>query len=601
VRDHLDDYDGVRLRTWHPRPSHSPLVEYGAERAETCELCRSSKTATLIPVDPASFSAQLPASVTRIVPSVSDSRDNRRLWELSDATAGAIDMDAPPLEARFRPRGSMAFVFHLKRLLTNPEFRAAAIDRLKQLMRDRRKDPISTDLLLIPEHELELAGAADLINEMTPLIGVPGRVLGFPPRGDWAADLVDAVREAERAITVLNIGSVSGTTLQSAVTSIQSARRPGHYELTGLVLHARPPDIRAWRTLENSYSHRLFYAWHTYLPDWSPLEDEKLTLAGLHPDDLEALSETGRKFVADRRRFPSQGVGASDMGPLWGTNVDTKVSPDSIFGQGIRGVAIYAAVAAAMQRSRYEARDLAAPARRVFEMPAIARSYYDPLILGSVLRWAQPDEIWWGAELGEEAVTVAAMLERATPAHRPPLLAELLLAAAQGKLNAPGARVARTYVDGVLAREDLSETERSALEVGARLVAPQESEDARRLRVLSTGEAITNASTPEDLLNLVPGILRDLRQGRLPIDVSAQLSERVFAVQGRVQPGTSAVQASRQAYSLCSQAAQAAVRATLAAAAGDQASFESALDDAQVRLRAARTEIAAAGDLASSM
>ena len=67
-------------------------------------------------------------------------------------------------------------------------------------------------------------------------------------------------------------------------------------------------------------------------------------------------------------------------------------------------------------------------------MPAIVRSYYDPIILGSLLRWLRPQEVWWGADEGDEDLTISILLERSNEAGARQLLPELLLAAAQGKV-----------------------------------------------------------------------------------------------------------------------------------------------------------------------
>jgi hypothetical protein len=62
--------------------------------------------------------------------------------------------------------------------------------------------------------------------------------------------------------------------------------------------------------------------------------------------------------------------------------------------------------------------------QRVFEMPAIARSYYDPMILSAILRWLQPHEAWWGTQARDEHNVIHALLERATIEHRAILLPE---------------------------------------------------------------------------------------------------------------------------------------------------------------------------------
>src|SRR5690606_28811229 len=64
---------------------------------------------------------------------------------------------------------------------------------------------------------------------------------------------------------------------------------------------------------------------------------------------------------------------------------------------------------------------------------AIVNSYYDPIILACIFRWMHPGEVWWGSRSIDARAAMAHMIQR-TGDGRPLLLAELLLAAAEGKV-----------------------------------------------------------------------------------------------------------------------------------------------------------------------
>jgi hypothetical protein len=454
IASHQDEMDNVLMRTWHPRPGQEPLISYGGTTADACDLCRDSKTATLIPVSPRSFDGSLPATLAKITPQVSDAERNSQLWELSnmsDGDSGAITLDSAPNESMiaWRAPGNMAIVIRHERLLTNPSFcTAAAHSLLKQLDDQGKRPPHSPDLVLIPEHEYTLKGRSELIAAMSEILGAQPDVASFPANGIWRADLQEKVKRAENSIAILTLGAVTGTTLQSALAAVQASRDSRPYDLYAYVLHARLSEQRAWQALENSYSGLIFAAWHSYLPDRSALDEERKTLEAISDSQAKSLSAGAKRFLDERQRFLAA-VDVAKSGVFWGSTVDSHLTPNSLFGQDLHGPAVYVAVCSAMERARKEQRSQAAPVRRVFEMPAIVRSYYDPMILAAILRWLRPHEAWWGYE-NTESTTIAAVLNRATPDHLTILIPELLLASAQGKLKGAGTTVVRRKAQAVL-------------------------------------------------------------------------------------------------------------------------------------------------------
>ena len=123
-----------------------------------------------------------------------------------------------------------------------------------------------------------------------------------------------------------------------------------------------------------------------------------------------------------------------DGEPVWPSKHRPLLRPGSRYGQGLRAVTTYAAVGAAMQSARVNATQVGAPVWQQFELPAVLRSYFDPLIIAALLRWLEPHEAWWGARPEEAANVIAEAFARATEGDRKILLPELLLAAAQGKV-----------------------------------------------------------------------------------------------------------------------------------------------------------------------
>jgi hypothetical protein len=103
----------------------------------------------------------------------------------------------------------------------------------------------------------------------------------------------------------------------------------------------------------------------------------------------------------------------------------------------------------------------------MFEMPAILRSYYDPVILCCVLRWLRSTEMWWGDVPRDGEVALTQAIRRTGESELPMLLAELLLAGAQDKLPPGALEVVRA--DATILAERLGAPQNAALELGLRL------------------------------------------------------------------------------------------------------------------------------------
>jgi hypothetical protein len=110
------------------------------------------------------------------------------------------------------------------------------------------------------------------------------------------------------------------------------------------------------------------------------------------------------------------------------------------------------------------------PDFRVFEMAALSRSYYDPLILGCMLRWMRPHEVFWGWTSAEAKTTALHILDRAESLGEEVLVPEMLLAAGQGKLTREAAEVTTGVAQRMLGDRETPEELAAILEAGLTLV-----------------------------------------------------------------------------------------------------------------------------------
>jgi hypothetical protein len=459
----------ARLRTWHPRPGDEPIIPAGSGHAEACAECRSDDRSLLVPIDPDTFEAVFPASVTRMMPSLTDARRNRPLWEACDGTDAISLEDRPrPGVEMFRPLGQMPIRVDLERLFSSERFRASAADVVRGEIDAMGASTAGIDTLLVLDDDHDKY-AADFIDRIRPCFSDALEIARFPRDGAWGTALVETVKQAS-GIAILTKGTVTGTSIQRALVAAQRYRQPGE-QITGIIGYARLNDKRAWETLENSFARRLVCAFHGYLGHRSPLQSERATLDNLtNSSGLSALSAAAREFFDRRGEFCSAPEGSPGEGLFWGASSNDRLTPNSIFGQGLRPRATYVGVASAMERSRQEAEAKAAPARYVFDMPAIVRSYYDPLILSAIIRWLEPSEQWWGENDADVEGVIHDMMRR-SGSERLVLVPELLLASAQGKVAPAALRAVVAYAETLRGSSDFSAAELAPVELGL-LLAP---------------------------------------------------------------------------------------------------------------------------------
>lgn len=475
-----------RIDIWTPLEYGAPLVERLDPHDPTlgCSLCRSSR-APLVSIDPRNFEMLLPSQFDRILLDLDDPRDNRPLWDAANRT-GALSVEQPPVERvashRIEDKAPMPIKLDLHRLIVDPELVEATSERIAELTKpasDESEDarrailPADHDLVLVADHEADNLAFEAFWPKVSSGLCAPGaRVAHFTADEPFSEELTEKILAAKKVL-VFALGTVTGGTLQRGLVGVQTART-GHprYSVSAFVLHARPASWREWRNLRNAFNFELFYGWLSILPDRSPLRDEARLLTAL---DESSLSPTVIDLRAERLALCGGTIGSpaagdpapepSDPSPgshvndsaspedkkvrtpdrpalLWGQPPDETLTPNSILGQGLRDVPAYVAVGSAMAASLKDG-NAGVPVLRVFDVSAVTRSYFDPMIICCFLRWLRPHECFWGWTPIDSRATARYIINRADQAQRRFLIPEMLLAAAQGKLTAEAAKEVR--------------------------------------------------------------------------------------------------------------------------------------------------------------
>lgn len=428
--------DNVSVRTWHVAGA---VVD---RRPEDCDLCRDPERNRVVQIDPRTFGGMVLPAPDPVMPSALWALQHRQFWELADA-ANAIVLEGVPDVGGHHPRHGatkrMAVKVDFDRLLADPhwqDFADACWHRLNEL--ESADNPLRDyDAVVIDAADRRRPNFDDFLSDV--IDDRAKQVIVFDPAANDRFSDVDAITSADRVL-VFRLGAVSGLSLQSVLVAVQDQRRQlaQGAEIDALVCHVRPSSLRQQKTLKNSFGGNLVALWESVLPEdlRSPLQDEHDTLSRV---DDATLGADIAGFIDDRRTICSNP--GTDDPVLWGiADVDAdeaRLSPHSVFGENLRARAAYAAIGSAVHEARMHGeRGRGAPLWRQFEVSAIVNSYYDPIILACIFRWMHPGEVWWGLRSIDARAAMAHMIQR-TGDGRPLLLAELLLAAAEGKVPSP--------------------------------------------------------------------------------------------------------------------------------------------------------------------
>jgi len=459
--------------------------------ANACPLCRSSESARLVYIDPRSFEAMVLPEPKLLMPDVAHAVEARDLWSSYDAVRGVGVQCLPHPETRdLRAHRELLAVrcypHSLFARASTPGdgsvrqpggvFLDHVTQRARKVAAAHRNaeqvdpwDPALCSTLVVTQSDRDSPGFLEFLGALAEGLG----------RDPWQAAQIVVVPKpytdipaqpfthpTAGGVLVVTVGTVTGSTMQQLLVGLHDVTEA---TIGGLVIHARPERPRDWAVLQNSYNRRLDALWLTYLPWRSPLDEEGSVLQRA-PNPLSRLdapadlAEAASRFLAMRLEITApaakdwvertgrvESTNADPYAVFWGmelappnTTVDGEpvwsamgrpvLRPGSRFGHRLRALTTYAAVGAAMQSARVRARQVGAPVWQQFELPAILRSYFDPLIIASLLRWLEPHEAWWGTRPEEAEAVMAEASARATEGDRKILLPELLLAAAQGKI-----------------------------------------------------------------------------------------------------------------------------------------------------------------------
>ncbi len=461
--DHLPE--GVEV--WHALDEPAESVE-----AE-CHLCRDAERSRLVQISPWSFDALVLPRPELFVPDVASAGSTRRFWEICDATA-CVEIGVRPDPGAFRPAGaSLSWKVDWSKLAAGAtdEHIAEMVDALANGglgVATPEAGPQEPDVVLVQRTEAESCGVGFVSRFVRALPGSPPHFIvdRDVSQTEWSAELGSAVDAADH-VTLLGFGVLSGTSLHRTVAQVHDRRRSDPCRLSGLVVHGRPSSQRAWETFVNPFGPSQSVGWLTFLSEEDRVLDEEA-------DALRAISPStseSQAFLAERLDLCATGAG-SDAATLWATSTPSgllRLRPGSWYGEQLRPTATLAAVAAAVHRARQDDRKArrGAPEWRQCDLVAVTRSYYDALIIASVLRCLRPAECWWGSSKAEVVRAVSEAVTQFNGSNDlAVLLSELLLAAAMGKVPtwalAPVVEGARLLADDAR----LSPSQRGALQLG---------------------------------------------------------------------------------------------------------------------------------------
>lgn len=283
---------------------------------------------------------------------------------------------------------------------------------------------------------------------------------------------IEAVTSCRRVL-ILSLGSVSGWTLRQLQLAVEHTWNDAAVEsgtVYGLVTLVRSTTEREWENLYRSFNRNLHAVWRLYMAEDSPLREEYEQLSSSTIGDKADGADVDNvcTFIEARMSICSEESDDPDH-VLWGCDEQTHVTNRAIYGHRIRPIATLAAVGSAIHAERQKIVQTD-PRWPMFDFASIARSYYDGLLIGCMLRWCKSAEIWWGADPAEQLGTVQSLISRTRRApDQRVLFPELLLAASQAKI--PASVVSEVAISIVRETKAWTGDDRVMILVGLLLVA----------------------------------------------------------------------------------------------------------------------------------
>lgn len=516
-------------QTWLDLSSREGQSEFGS-----CSLCNASDKPQPIHINPRNYREVVLPSPSLAMPATDYAVEAQAFWTRV-SRKGGIAIEARPHPGSLEARGKH------QRLPVRPFFELIAEpDGLEDFVRERvaslRRSTASDkktqdrwkfdDVGFVVANQIdvgiasrpEFAGQGDVdleasartvlrclgIDDQVPLIACAAGS-GTDASNAEIARRVQQL-DSDEAVLLFSWGAVTGLNLRLLKMRVSQAldATGANNPMRGVVFHSRPAHPSDWEATVNSFKpsrsepSRLAALWTSSFPWSSPLVDEHLLLDRIDFDTMD-ISDDARTFLEERKRFlrfpETYGGRADDWSPRF-ENADAKIGPGHVFwgmsideahqselrGQSLYGnrldpMTAYAAIGSTINYTRHSAGTASAPRWVRFDMARIVHSYYDAIIICSILRWLRPGEISWESEPADPANAANAMkflIEQVenSPDERIILLPELLLADAQGKIPPSASEVLRETAKSAMetiASQPGDAIGRGALEIGLKL------------------------------------------------------------------------------------------------------------------------------------
>ena len=456
----------------------SPWLHVANTPTYTRENCELPGRDRYVRIDPSSFAnTALPEPEVVVMPDPPlRARAIGRLLELYERTNG-MGIDCKPSDRAalrsLRHNNRWGVRFYPERILTDVGLVDALNDQLTADRGDKNDGRLdldrlrSVDSIVVLKDEYGLPGFDVLLQWAKRTFGNGNVAIAQINWGsrDRDADQLRPIVEQSSHVLVMTLSAVTGETLEEMLVRIHSVlehRPSGSYDVSGLVVHARPRSFKEWQAIRSAYNRRLVAMWMTYLPrDRSPdshpmAEEQRLYRQTLQFDELP---DHARLYAEDRGRTvlfnnnsnwmgrfgdwkPNHGY-SNPAAVLLCNNPDRssdelpKLLNNSLFGDSMSMVGTLIGVGAALHRQRLEKGVRGGPPGLQFDLGRIPFVYFEVPILCAMLRWIQPDEAYWGdpdLPLGELLTRIWRRAKYEEEGNREMLLAELALAAAAGKI-----------------------------------------------------------------------------------------------------------------------------------------------------------------------
>ncbi len=444
--------------------------------SSSCELCYDPNKSQCVAVDPRTYGEMTLPSPHLVMPDTSYAEAGQLFWERVQDCRG-LAIEANPHEKSRIARGKRTAI------PVQPIFEVIVKGcGLENLVKNRKRQLEWPDKLY--NTGLVVASASDFATVDLPAF-IDGECINLEPKicsvlaglslepnvpiiADDDPTLNEQVIQLppDKSVLVFSWGSVTGLTLRRLKLAVADVLQSQGMDqsVNGLVFHSRPSSPREWTALKNQFNPGVLCdIWSSCFPWESPLLEEYRLLDRANLDPT-SLSESARIFLDIRRQFLnlhstysscsddwSPRFSDDDMAPhpehiLWGMSNDglhqERVRGRSLYGKNLNAVTAYAAIGSVVHYTRLNERPKAAPRWVMFDLGRLVRSYFDALIICSIIRWLHPGELWWGGDIdGLDSVrdSIIFLLDQTSDelSEQVILVPELLLACAQGKVPTP--------------------------------------------------------------------------------------------------------------------------------------------------------------------